>query len=1489
MARLTTDLLAEVATAVYARLGPVPDGAGTDRLSFEVALARAANAFARNHPRLAPALLDPEFLTGQAVPVFADSLRQQATPDPVALAAAWPDDDDPGRKVRAAADFLRWLDAELRSEPAPDDLPDVLAQAQKYDVTIERAQGIAIGDNARVHNVFNTYFDSDYATLAEYYLPPEEVFERVQVSEFVGRANLLADLDEFLDTADRGVWLLVGEAGVGKSTFLAHLVSERGYLHFFAEQAPGATNVNRAVHSLAAQLISRFRIAPYAQRDTVPGLLAAYPDFLRRLLSAAAAELVHGERLVIVIDALDEAGEVPGQNVLGLPRHLPQGVYLVLSQRDENVPLVIEPAPRRVDLRAHDAANQDDMVVYLRRQSRVPAIAQQLRARNYTTDEFIRVLLENSAGNWIYLHYVLQEIIDGQRAPLDLDALPDDLATYYIANWARWRDTPEWDTIYAPLLVTLGAAFEPLPLSTLKQWSGVDAGDYLLRRVLRDKWGAFVYEVAGSERRYRLYHASLNDFLAGELVPDKYSPYAENLLTELAERTVQAHTDVVAELRSRCGGNWPDLASNDYARRFLTAHLRLSGDLDALFELVQSVAWYEMQMSADSSGIAFINDVDQAWVAAESHNHSALADGHPAPLVADEIRCALAAARTGDISANIPVSLLVALVAGGSWSPAQALAAANLQPDDTQRRQSLAELVTCFGECGFFSDALETVTLIDDVSEQARLLAEITPHLPPTSMRQALATALRIPNGAYIARALEALAPRLSSPLLHEARERAALIDEPLDRQWALGALLPLLPESEQADAWLEVLTAVRQIAGPSTRCRMFAAMAAHLDEARKAAELSDLLAMTGNVADPHEQASCWLALLPMLPEPERMAVRDNVILLTERIQEARERISTALAAIAEMADDRRAPVLADIVDLVEAEADGSERRDLLNTLAHYTGWYHIELPLSLRVRVFRAAASISDNSHRLEAFGDVLDAGLAPPLDEPILWDLVRSVVEEMSAEFYVVFEAIKLLQRLAPLMSEAMYAELLSSAKSIASPYNRREVLDAVSAHVPPSVHHIWRELIRSEEQDQPATPPEPDDASTPVERHPVSPTDMLTAIWSTQADDGYHLAAVRAVAPHAPSEMLPRIIDTAMRLQNPGLRARALASLASRHLPEDVTRQALSLVSCVDGEYNRASVLVSLVPVLPPDSLADAVTVATAIEHPYNRVRSLTHLARRLAGPLRHELIEHCVSFVMTSRYLLQRAEVLALLAPSLDDRHRRDLCEHVLAAIDSTDERRSRPDALGYLLPLLPDSLMPRVSAIATATSDVEERIRMVAVLADRLPAVEREDRLADALAEVLATADAFRRVQNFTAILPHLPERLKTSDHLEMIFADAQELATAGIFLEGINLAEILPHVDRSYQLPLLPEALADVARLAKLDTERERGFHRLLPIMTTLPPADLYPLWNNTLLVCARGSAASLVQDISSLWPVLSLLGGQDAPAAVAQVILDNL
>ncbi|MGZ3395537.1 MAG: hypothetical protein ACXWPK_15980, partial [Isosphaeraceae bacterium] len=120
-------------------------------------------------------------------------------------------------------------------------------------------RGIAIGRDA-IHSIFatgdhNQFFVGDYQRLADAYLHPWPVFERVKLDRFTGRKWIEERVNAFLQENDHGIFVLEAEAGLGKTAFLAHLARERDYIHHFVELARGLDGVTPGLKSLAAQLV----------------------------------------------------------------------------------------------------------------------------------------------------------------------------------------------------------------------------------------------------------------------------------------------------------------------------------------------------------------------------------------------------------------------------------------------------------------------------------------------------------------------------------------------------------------------------------------------------------------------------------------------------------------------------------------------------------------------------------------------------------------------------------------------------------------------------------------------------------------------------------------------------------------------------------------------------------------------------------------------------------------------------------------------------------------------------------------------------------------------------------------------------------------------------------------------------------------------------------------------------------------------------------
>jgi len=738
-------------------------------LAYQRALLRAYAAFARSDPALAKSFFDETFLARAAVPELAKQLTRHEHANSAELARLWAASlygdafaekraqwaIEP-RVVQACAQFLQWLENELKREEVFQPLVDsralealeakfdelarvltnerneALRRAETYEPVINqiaRQTSVNISDHSNVvvygdlvggDKIVHNYFYGNFTSLDDYYIAPDSVYQRVKIDEFVGREWLVSRLDAFLNDASRvsGVFRIEGEAGIGKTSFLAHLVRERGYLHLFAEQVPGDNNVERALLSLGAQIVSRYCLDPYAERNTLPAI-AGFSDFLYKLLNMASQRLAAGEKIIVVCDALDEAGNGANGNVFGLPTTLPDNVYFILSQRPVSVRLNVKCEIHHERVNPENANNLHDMGAYLHGMAARPQIAQQLRARNYPAAEFVRVLTDKSGGVWMYLQYVLDEIQRGARHPLELDKLPNGLVGFYLAYWGDWRagrnprgkGESEWYALYLPLLTTLSVAQEPISLDTLIAWTGVNVTQYQVRNLLREQWRAFIAEseVQGASL-FTLYHASLRDFLTGKVDTNALPSADCNFIDELRDGTQAAHKRIVANFTEQCRGNWTDLIPDDYARRYLTLHLEGAEQYDTMRELVAwSDAWAKARYEQGESWNGYLTDLERVWAFAEQKEN-----------LGWQVRCALIYSSLVSQSGKMPPALLSALVTARIWHPTQALTSASLIQSPHQRTMVIMGIVEFLCEQGKSKEAVLAIRELPDEHSMLR-------------------------------------------------------------------------------------------------------------------------------------------------------------------------------------------------------------------------------------------------------------------------------------------------------------------------------------------------------------------------------------------------------------------------------------------------------------------------------------------------------------------------------------------------------------------------------------------------------------------------------------------------------------------------------------------------------------------------------------------------------------------------------------------------
>jgi hypothetical protein len=333
---------------------------------------------------------------------------------------------------------------------------------------------------------------------------------------FVGRQFVFDAVQKFIEEKSRGYFIVRGDPGIGKTALMAEMARTKKHVRHFNIRLRNVTRSDQFLRNVCAQVIAKFRLdhsflPPDADRSSA---------FLLSVL-AKARSLAGGRKIVVLIDALDEAdtaGLSPGANLLCLPESLPEGIYFVATARsleEDRLPLRIDCETESLFL-AHDSvANLADVAVFLRSQLAVPGIQRYLEAQRLAAEDFVHELVDKSEGNFMYLRCVLWEMEESPSWNRSLDQLPKGLRAYYEDHWRRMRaeDERQWIAAKIPVLMALTVTREPIPIELIAKFAQVD-DRRMIRSVLRE-WKPFLHEEGETitERRFRLYHASFFEFL----------------------------------------------------------------------------------------------------------------------------------------------------------------------------------------------------------------------------------------------------------------------------------------------------------------------------------------------------------------------------------------------------------------------------------------------------------------------------------------------------------------------------------------------------------------------------------------------------------------------------------------------------------------------------------------------------------------------------------------------------------------------------------------------------------------------------------------------------------------------------------------------------------------------------------------------------------------------------------------------------------------
>ncbi|WP_143845394.1 AAA family ATPase [Nostoc sp. T09] len=184
----------------------------------------------------------------------------------------------------------------------------------------------AVTNIAKVLNLKPTDIVDPKSWYEQQQLPPE--FERLileKTQSFCGREFVFNTIENFFNRNSSGYFTVVGDAGMGKSAIAAqYIIDHPEAICFFNIRAEGMNRPELFLKKIRQQLMNRYQLNDAADAD------------LSTLLIKAREKISAGDRLVMVVDALDEVDQESTGNLLYLPTILPDSVYFILTRRPYN-------------------------------------------------------------------------------------------------------------------------------------------------------------------------------------------------------------------------------------------------------------------------------------------------------------------------------------------------------------------------------------------------------------------------------------------------------------------------------------------------------------------------------------------------------------------------------------------------------------------------------------------------------------------------------------------------------------------------------------------------------------------------------------------------------------------------------------------------------------------------------------------------------------------------------------------------------------------------------------------------------------------------------------------------------------------------------------------------------------------------------------------------------------------------------------------------
>ena len=772
---------------------------------------------------------------------------------------------------------------------------------------MEGDRNVEIGRNA-VGNVILTgdihlgHIQPNESPIADYRYQFHEYVEN-----FTGREEVFAALKEFGHAYPCGYFAIIGETGLGK-TVLAAEIARRYQAHsFFTSIRDNRVTAAQCLKHLCADLILSLEL-PYVR---LPARAGTDSGFLSDLLEEAVR--LRRSPVTVVIDALDEAEEIPGRNPLLLPAHLPSGVFIVLTYRPDSVVLETD---RRTPSGAFRLASEStmqrrDTEHFLRSELNRPGLSHWVDRTTYTRSALADILADAAEGNFLYLTYALKDIEEGQvdRDAFNPSFLPRGLQAYYERAWKLIAPS---DTTIVELLC---AACEPVSWEWLSALSGFSIP---VLQSARDKWRRFI--AIDTQGLWRIGHKAFADFAARKV------------------DLVAAHRKIGAWFNQPNRWHW----QHPYASRHLSTHLE--HDPPALFELVRNRRWSEVQDSNDITGLAYLKDVRRAQRLAERLDAQAAEADIPLPYLPEEAWCAIRLSVVGNIVPRFILDNIRYFFPSDMMSLDTAL---DLFEHGGGRLESTLEALWGILKvhtltASAFDRLLRFIGNLEDENVRWQAFRDVVRYAPSDRVAEVFDVTRSITNPRFTASLLYHLIEDSKKPWLADAQravlDRIAAIECLHCQSWLRSRAAPYLAAHLRQDALVELLAQARSLPSKLYSAWTLGQVAAAIEGPQRERIICEAFYVAATVANPDLQLRLWVEIMAAVGAREPLDGADLALFLTlARDLGCLHCRAVLLSAIsAYTVPGQRQAIVSETEALLPQITDLAARQKAASSVAHY-------------------------------------------------------------------------------------------------------------------------------------------------------------------------------------------------------------------------------------------------------------------------------------------------------------------------------------------------------------------------------------------------------------------------------------------------------------------------------------------------------------------------------------------------------------------------